>query len=180
MIDCIFFMIYLFISLGTSIVKLLSPGVLKGKGLLLDLPSWQSIYLLLMVQLKSNEIFMFSLILMLKISHSPFIYCDNIGAYQLCSNRVFHSRMKHFAIKYHIVPEQVPTGALHDAYLSLQESSQPTSFSNFHLLDNSNSFPYNSSYLHVSAILVLRNLVLFPLIVPCIYILINEWCRKSI
>lgn len=31
------------------------------------------------------------------------IYCDNVGAIYLCSNPIFHSRMKHVAIDYHFI-----------------------------------------------------------------------------
>ena len=37
----------------------------------------------------------------------PTIYCDNIGATYLCANPVFHSRMKHIAIDFHFVRDQV-------------------------------------------------------------------------
>ena len=33
----------------------------------------------------------------------PVIYYDNVGATYLCSNPVFHSRMKHVAIDYHFI-----------------------------------------------------------------------------
>ncbi|KAJ4706711.1 Retrovirus-related Pol polyprotein from transposon TNT 1-94 [Melia azedarach] len=42
--------------------------------------------------------------------HIPFIpaiYCDNIGATYLCKNPVFHSRMKHIAIDFYFVRDQV-------------------------------------------------------------------------
>ena len=42
----------------------------------------------------------------------PIIYCDNIGATQLYSNPIFHSRMKHVAIDFHLIRDQVQNGAL--------------------------------------------------------------------
>ena len=37
----------------------------------------------------------------LSSTQAPVIYCDNVGATNLCSNPVFHSRMKHVALDYH-------------------------------------------------------------------------------
>ncbi|KAJ0079223.1 hypothetical protein Patl1_23741 [Pistacia atlantica] len=37
------------------------------------------------------------------LSTSPIVYCDNVGATQLCSNPIFHSRMKHVAIDFHFI-----------------------------------------------------------------------------
>ena len=37
----------------------------------------------------------------------PTIYCDNLGATYLTANPVFHSRMKHIAIDFHFVRDQV-------------------------------------------------------------------------
>ena len=39
----------------------------------------------------------------------PRIYCDNVGATYLCQNPVFHSRMKHIAVDFHFVRDQVQT-----------------------------------------------------------------------
>lgn len=52
------------------------------------------------------------------LPHSPTIYCDNIGATNLCSNLVFHSRMKHIAIDFHFIWEQVQNGSLRVSYVS--------------------------------------------------------------
>ncbi|RVW36918.1 Retrovirus-related Pol polyprotein from transposon RE2 [Vitis vinifera] len=46
------------------------------------------------------------------------IYCDNVGATYLCFNPVFHSRMKHVAIDYHFIQDQVQSGALHVTHVS--------------------------------------------------------------
>ena len=35
------------------------------------------------------------------------IYCDNVGATYVCANLIFHSRMKHIAIDFHFVRDQV-------------------------------------------------------------------------
>ena len=48
----------------------------------------------------------------------PIVYCDNVGATQLSSNPVFHSRMKHMAIDYHFLRDQVQSGALCVAHVS--------------------------------------------------------------
>ncbi|RVW90987.1 Retrovirus-related Pol polyprotein from transposon RE1 [Vitis vinifera] len=49
---------------------------------------------------------------------SPIIYCDNVGATYLYSNPVFHSRMKHVAIDYHFIRDQVQSGALGVTHIS--------------------------------------------------------------
>ena len=41
------------------------------------------------------------------LSRAPIIYCDNTIATQLCSNPVFHSRMKHVAMDFHFIRDQV-------------------------------------------------------------------------
>ncbi|RVW70497.1 Retrovirus-related Pol polyprotein from transposon RE2 [Vitis vinifera] len=48
----------------------------------------------------------------------PVIYCDNVGATQVCSNPVFHSRMKHVAIDFHFIRDQVQKGILRVAHVS--------------------------------------------------------------
>lgn len=48
----------------------------------------------------------------LTLTHVPTIYCDNIGATYLCVNPVFHSRMKHLALDYHFVREQIQNKTL--------------------------------------------------------------------
>ncbi|RVW71349.1 Retrovirus-related Pol polyprotein from transposon RE1 [Vitis vinifera] len=52
------------------------------------------------------------------LPQSPLIYCDNIGATNLCSNPVFHSKMKHVAIDFHFIREQVQNGTLHVSHVS--------------------------------------------------------------
>ena len=41
------------------------------------------------------------------IPQQSVIYCDNVGATNLCANPVFHSRMKYVALDYHFICEQV-------------------------------------------------------------------------
>lgn len=47
-----------------------------------------------------------------KLPHVPVIYCDNLGATYLSANPVFHSCMKHLALAFHFICEQVQTGEL--------------------------------------------------------------------
>ncbi|KAF3658536.1 hypothetical protein T459_11353 [Capsicum annuum] len=42
-----------------------------------------------------------------RISDIPWIFCDNVSTTYICANPVFHSRMKHIAIDFHFVREQV-------------------------------------------------------------------------
>ncbi|KAK0593440.1 hypothetical protein LWI29_036649 [Acer saccharum] len=51
----------------------------------------------------------------------PVIYCDNMGATQLCSNPIFHSRMKHVAIDFHFIRDQVQSGSLRVAHVSSKD-----------------------------------------------------------
>ena len=52
------------------------------------------------------------------LPQSPLIYCDNIGATNLCSNPFFHSKMKHVAIDFHFIHEQVQNGTLRISHVS--------------------------------------------------------------
>ena len=54
-------------------------------------------------------------------SLKPTLFCDNIGTTYLCSNPVFHSRMKHIAMDYHFVRQQVQLGKLHVAHISTRD-----------------------------------------------------------
>ena len=49
---------------------------------------------------------------------SPLIYCDNVGATQLCSNPIFHSHLKHLAIDFHFIRDQVQSGSLRVALVA--------------------------------------------------------------
>ncbi|XP_019087595.1 PREDICTED: uncharacterized protein LOC109127409 [Camelina sativa] len=55
------------------------------------------------------------------LSAAPVIYCDNMGATYLCSNPVFHSRMKHIAIDYHFVRGYIQSGALRVSHISTHD-----------------------------------------------------------
>ncbi|KAL9444346.1 hypothetical protein AB3S75_017517 [Citrus x aurantiifolia] len=57
----------------------------------------------------------------ISLPYCPVIYCDNIGATQLCSNPIFHSRMKHVAIDFHFIRDQVQNGALRVAHVSSED-----------------------------------------------------------
>ncbi|GJT16479.1 retrovirus-related pol polyprotein from transposon TNT 1-94 [Tanacetum coccineum] len=54
-------------------------------------------------------------------SQTPTLYCDNTGATYLCANPVYHSRMKHVALDYHFVREQVSAGHLRVLHVSSQD-----------------------------------------------------------
>ena len=59
--------------------------------------------------------------LYVKLPSPPAIYCDNIGATYVCANPVFHSRMKHIAIDYRLVRDQVSKGFLHVSHISTKD-----------------------------------------------------------
>jgi histone deacetylase 1/2 len=52
---------------------------------------------------------------------SPVIYCDNLGATHLSANPVFHSRMKHIALAYHFVRENVQRGRFRVSFVSTND-----------------------------------------------------------
>ena len=43
----------------------------------------------------------------ISLPQQPIIYCDNVGVMSLSANLVFHSYMKHVALNYHFICEQV-------------------------------------------------------------------------
>lgn len=49
------------------------------------------------------------------------IYCDNVGATNLCDNTVFHSRMKHVALDYHFIRQLVLSRTLRVAHVSSKD-----------------------------------------------------------
>ncbi|KAL1201540.1 Retrovirus-related Pol polyprotein from transposon RE1 [Cardamine amara subsp. amara] len=52
------------------------------------------------------------------LSQVSVVYCDNVGATYLCANPVFHSRMKHVALDYHFIRNQVQAGTLRVSHIS--------------------------------------------------------------
>ena len=52
---------------------------------------------------------------------NPVIYCDNLGATNLSANPVFHSRMKHIALAYHFVRENVQRGRFRVSFVSTND-----------------------------------------------------------
>ena len=57
----------------------------------------------------------------LSSTRAPVIYCDNVGATNLYSNPVFHSRMKHDALDYHFICEQVQNDDLHVTHVAFAD-----------------------------------------------------------
>lgn len=55
--------------------------------------------------------------LQLSLSAPPTVLCDNVSTTYICANPVFHSRMKHVAIDFHFVREQVQQKALEVRHL---------------------------------------------------------------
>ncbi|CAA7059711.1 unnamed protein product [Microthlaspi erraticum] len=71
----------------------------------------------------------------------PGVYCDNVGANYLCANPLFHSRMKHIALDYHFIREQVQSGILRVSYVSTHDQladmlTKPLPRSHFQLSRN--------------------------------------------
>ena len=57
----------------------------------------------------------------IKIPAPPVIYCDNVGATYLCANPIFHSRMKHLALDYHFIRNQITSGSLRVVHVSTKD-----------------------------------------------------------
>lgn len=73
------------------------------------------------------------------LPHTPVVYCDNVGATYLCANPVFHSRMKHLALDYHFIRDNVSSGALRVSHVSTHDQladalTKPLSRTRFHEL----------------------------------------------
>lgn len=52
------------------------------------------------------------------LPHTPSIYCDNLGATHYSARPIFHSRMKHLALSFYFVREQVQLGTIHVQHIS--------------------------------------------------------------
>ncbi|OMO95913.1 hypothetical protein CCACVL1_05180 [Corchorus capsularis] len=77
--------------------------------------------------------------LKVKISTSPTIYSDNIGATYVSANPALHSKMKHIAIDFHFVRDKVQAGALQVQHVSTHDQladllTKPLSKQKFQLL----------------------------------------------
>ncbi|CAA7014680.1 unnamed protein product [Microthlaspi erraticum] len=77
----------------------------------------------------------------LTLRQPPAVYCDNVGANYLCANPVFHSRMKHIALDYHFVHEQVQSGMFRVSHVSTHDQladmlTKPLPRSHFQLSRN--------------------------------------------
>lgn len=57
----------------------------------------------------------------IRLCQAPTIYCDNVGATYLCANPVFHSRMKHVALDYHFICQQVRSGSWRVIHVSTKD-----------------------------------------------------------
>ncbi|KAK0591398.1 hypothetical protein LWI29_001105 [Acer saccharum] len=59
--------------------------------------------------------------LKVQVPEAPVIYCDNVGATYVCANPVFHSRMKHIAIDFFFVWDQVARKQLRIAHVHTKD-----------------------------------------------------------
>lgn len=75
----------------------------------------------------------------IRISTSPTIYCDNLSATHYSANPVFHSRMKHLALAFHFVKEQVQNRTIRIQHINGTDQladtlTKPLPKQRFHLL----------------------------------------------
>lgn len=73
------------------------------------------------------------------LTNTPTIYCDNVDATYLSANPVFHSKMKHLALDFHFVCDNVQSGALRVTHVSTKDQladalTKPLSRPRFHEL----------------------------------------------
>lgn len=54
-------------------------------------------------------------------THTPILWCENLGAGALAANPVFHAHMKHIKIDVHYVHDQVIQGRLEVCYVPSNE-----------------------------------------------------------
>ena len=73
------------------------------------------------------------------LSHIPMIWCDNVYAFALFANPVFHSRTKHLEVDYHFTCEKVIRKQLQigfvfgrDNFADVFNKSLPASLFHFH------------------------------------------------
>lgn len=55
------------------------------------------------------------------LTTTPTVYCDNVGATYLSANPVFHSKMKHLALDFHFVRNNVQSSALRVTHVSTKD-----------------------------------------------------------
>ncbi|XP_019089068.1 PREDICTED: uncharacterized protein LOC109127923 [Camelina sativa] len=77
----------------------------------------------------------------IRLPQAPTVYCDNMGATYLCANPVFHSRMKHIALDYHFIRDQVQSGVVRVVHVNTKDQladalTKPLSRPTFTLLTN--------------------------------------------
>lgn len=56
------------------------------------------------------------------VPSTPIIYCDNVSATYVYTNSMFHSRMKHIAIDFHFVREQVAANRLRVSHIHTSDN----------------------------------------------------------
>ncbi|GKA53687.1 retrovirus-related pol polyprotein from transposon TNT 1-94 [Tanacetum coccineum] len=57
----------------------------------------------------------------IRLSSTPILWCDNLGATYLSANPIFHARTKHVEIDYHFVREKVAQGDLRVQHISTHD-----------------------------------------------------------